>query len=99
MTANLRFIAHSTKTDPHKFAAKSVGDRLPQAGFTYAGRPEKTEDGAVPLRIEFPYGQIFDQPLLNFFQGVGGAVKHLLRRTEIEIRLAQRIAWQIADDA
>jgi len=36
MTANLRFIAHSAETDPHKFAAQRVGDRLTQTGFAYA---------------------------------------------------------------
>ena len=54
MTANLRFIAHSTEADPHKFAAQRVGDRLTQTGFAHAGWPEKTEDRAVSLRIQFP---------------------------------------------
>src|SRR6185369_1927783 len=50
MTANLRFIAHSAETDPHKFATQRVGDRLAETGFAHAGRPEKTEDRAVSLR-------------------------------------------------
>src|SRR4029077_2769253 len=98
MTTNLRFIAHSAETDPHKFAAQRVGDRLTQTGFAYAGRPEKTEDRAVSLRIEFPHGQIFDQPLLNFFQIVVVAIKDLLRLIEVEIVLAQFVPWQIGND-
>ena len=85
MTANLRFIAHSAETDPHKFAAQRVGDRLTQTGFAYAGWPEKTEDRAVSLRIEFSHREIFDQPLLNFFQIVVIAIKDLLRLIEIEV--------------
>src|SRR5215208_2980229 len=98
MTANLRFIAHSAETDPHKFAAQRVGNRLAETGFAYAGRTEKTEDRAVSLRIEFSNGQIFDQPLLNFFQIVVIAIKDLLRLIEIEIVLAHLIPRQVGND-
>src|SRR5215831_9878947 len=98
MTANLRFISHSTETDPHKLATERIGDRLTQAGFAYAGRPEKTENRAVSLRIEFPHCQIFDQPPLNFFQIVVIAIKHLLRLIEIEIVITQFVPWQIGNN-
>jgi len=98
MTANLRFIAHSAETDSHKFAAQRVGDRLAETGFSYAGWPEKTEDCAVSLRIEFSHGQVFDQPLLYLFQIVVIAIKHLLRLFEIKIIVAQFVPWQIGED-
>src|SRR5215831_1181618 len=98
MTANLRFISHSPKADPHKLATERIGDRLTQAGFAYAGRPETTEDRAVSLRIEFPHCQIFDQPFLDFFEIVMVAIQHLLRLIEIEIVLAQFIPWKIRND-
>ena len=98
MTANLRFIAHSAETDSHKFAAQRVGDRLTQTGFAYAWRPEKTEDRAVSLWIEFSYRKIFDESLLNFFQIVVIAVKDLLRLIEIEVVLAQLIPRQVGND-
>ena len=98
MTADLRFVAHSAETDPHKFAAQRVGNRLAETGFAHARRPEKTEDRAVPLRIEFAHGQIFDQPLLHFFQIVMIAIEDFLRLIEIEIVLAQFIPRQIGDD-
>src|SRR5262249_6456457 len=88
VTADLRFVAHPAETDPHKLAAECVGDRLAEARFAYAGRPEKTEDRAVSLRIELPHGQIFDQPLLNFLQIVVVAIEDLLRLIEIEVVLA-----------
>src|SRR4029077_4148922 len=98
MTANLRFIAHSAETDSYKFAVQRVGNRLTQTGFAYAGWPEKTEDRAVSLRIEFPHGQIFDQPLLNFFQIVMIAIKDLLRLIEVEIVFAEFVPGQIGND-
>src|SRR5215475_313057 len=98
MTANLSFIAHSAETDPHKFPAQRVRNRLTQTRFAYARWPEKTEDCAVSLRIQFPHGQIFDQPPLNFFQIVVIAIKDLLRLIEIEIVLTQFVPWQIGNN-
>src|SRR6476620_5930571 len=98
MTANLRFISHSTEADPHKLATQRIGDRLSQTRFAYAGWPEKTEDCAVSVRIQFPHGQIFDQPLLNFFQIVVIAIKDLLRLIEIEIVVTQFVPWQIGNN-
>src|SRR6516162_8839794 len=98
MTANLSFIAHPAETDAHKSPAQRVGNRLTQTGFTYAGWPEKTEDCAVSLWIQFPHGQIFDQALLNFFQIVVIAIKHLLRLIEIEIVVTQFVPWQIGNN-
>ena len=98
MTANFRFVAHAAQTYPHKLAAERVGNRLTQTGFADAGRPEKTHDRAVPLRIEFPHGQIFDQALFNFFQIVVIAIQDLLRLLEIEVVLAQVIPRKICDD-
>ena len=88
MTADLCFVAHPAETNPHKFAAERVGDRLAETGFAHAGRPQKTKDRAVPLRIEFSHGEIFDQALLNFFQIVVVAIEDLLRQIEIEVVLA-----------
>ena len=98
MTANLRFIAHPPETDPHKLATERVGDRLTETGFAYAGWPEKTEDRAVSLRIEFPYREIFDESLLNFFQIVVIAIKDLLRLIEIEVVIAEFVPGQIGND-
>src|SRR5262245_22952855 len=98
MTSNLRFITHSTQTDPHKFTTPRVGDGLTQTSFAYARRSEKTEDRTVPLGIELPHSQIFDQPLLNFLQVVVVAIKDLLRLIEIEIVLAQRVPRQIGNN-
>src|SRR5206468_10060611 len=95
MTADLRFIAHSAETDPDKFAAERVGNGLAEAGLSYARWPEKTEDRAVSLRIEFSHGQIFDQPFLHFLKIVMVAIKDLLRLIEVEIVLAQFVPWQI----
>src|SRR5207237_8686579 len=78
MAADFRFVAHSAKTDPHKFAPQRVGNRLAKTGFAHPWRAEKTHDRAVPLRIKFAYGEIFDQPLFNFFQIVMVAIEDFL---------------------
>src|SRR5438093_4286301 len=98
MTTDLRFIAHTAETDPHKFAAQRIGNRLAKAGFAHTWRPEETEDRAVPLRIKFAHSQIFDQPFLYFFQIVMVAIEDLLGLFEIKVVFAQLIPWKIGND-
>src|SRR5438034_1018145 len=98
MTADLCFIAHAAETDPHKFAAQRIGNRLAKAGFAHTRRPEKTEDRAVPLRIKFAHSQIFDQPFLYLFQIVMVAIEDLLGLIEIKVVLAQFVPWKIGND-
>src|SRR5437870_9180900 len=98
MTADLRLIPHSAETDPHKLAAERVRNRLAETGLADTRRSEKTEDRAVPLRIELAHGQIFDQPLLYFFQIVMVAIKYLLGLIEIEVVFAQLIPRMTGND-
>ncbi len=98
MSANFRFVAHSAETDPDKFSAERVGNRLAETGLADAGRSEKTQDRSVSVRIEFAHRQIFDQPPLHFLEIVMVAIENLLRLIEIEIVLAQFVPRQIGDD-
>src|SRR5437867_1469927 len=98
MTADLRLVPHSAETDPHKLAAQRVRNRLAETRLADTGRAETTEDRAVTLRIELAHGQIFDQPLLYFFQIVMVAIEDLLRLIEIEVVFAQLIPRKIGND-
>src|SRR5438309_2129487 len=97
-SSSCRFIAHTAQADSHKFASERICNRLALTRLDHTRRAEKTEDRAVPLRIEFADGQVFDQSFLNFFQVVMVAIKNLLRLIEIEAVLAQFIPWQIGDN-
>src|SRR5689334_16025613 len=98
MAANFRFISLSAEPVRQKFRPKAAAVGLPRTCFAHAGWTKETEDRAVPLWIEFTYRQIFDQPLLNFFQIVVIAIKDLLRLIEIEIVVTQFVPWQIGND-
>ncbi len=98
MPADLSFIAHSPETDSDKFAPERVGDRLAKAGLADSGWTEKTQDRAMPLWIEFAHGQIFDEPLLYFFEIIVIAIENLLGLIEVEIVLAQFRPRQIRDN-
>src|SRR5215475_10497922 len=98
MAADFCLVAHPAETDPHEFATQRVSDRLAETGFADAGRPEKTEDSTVSLRIEFAHGEIFDQPFLNLFKIVVIAIENLLCLIEIEVILAQFVPRQIGND-
>src|SRR6059058_5634574 len=98
MSADFCFVAHAAETDPDKFSAQCVGNRLTETGFAHARRPKKTEDRAVSVRIEFAHRQIFDQPLFHLLQVVMIAIENFLRLVEIKIVLAQFVPGQISDD-
>ena len=59
MSANFRFVPHSTETDPDEFTTERVGDGLAETRLTDAGWPEETQNRAVAGRIQFADGEIF----------------------------------------
>src|SRR6202030_2377474 len=97
MTANFRFVANATETDPREFAAQRIGDRLTETGFADSGRPEETHDRAVTFRVELADREIFDEPLLYLLQIVVIAVEDLLRLIEIEVVFAEFRPGQIGN--
>src|ERR1700676_2835987 len=97
MTANFRFVANATETDPREFAAKRISDRLTETGFADPGRPEETHDWAVTFWVEFAHREILDQPLLHLFQIVVIAIEDLLRLIEIEVVFAEFRPGQIGN--
>ncbi len=97
MAADFRFVANPAEAHPNELPPERVGDRLPEARFAHAGRAEETKNRAVPLRIEFAHGEIFDQPPLHFFEVVMIAIENLLRLVEIEIVVAHFRPGQLRD--
>ena len=51
MPADFRFIANAAQAHAREFAAERIGNRLAQAGFADAGRPDKTQDRPVSFGI------------------------------------------------
>ena len=89
MSADLRFVPDAAQTHAYKFSTERISNRLAEACFTDTGWPEKTQDWAVSLRIQFAHGQILDEPPLYFFKVVMISIEDLLRLIQIEIVLAQ----------
>src|SRR6266566_3095352 len=97
VAADLRFVTDAAQAHTHKFSTERIGNRLAEACFADTGWPEKTENRAVPLRVQFADGQILDQSPFYFFKIVMIAIKDLLRLVEIEIVLAQFRPGQLGD--
>src|SRR5438132_11147935 len=97
MSANLRFIPNTAQTHSHKLPTERISDRLTEACLADTGRPEKTKNRSVSLRIQFADGEIFDQSPFYFFKIVMIAIENLLRLVEIEIVLAQFRPRQLCD--
>src|SRR5438132_8532135 len=97
MSANLRFIPNTAQTHSHKLPTERISDRLTEACLADTGRPEKTKNRAVSLRVQFADGEIFDQSPFYFFKIVMIAIEDLLGLVEIEIILAQFRPRQLCD--
>src|SRR5438876_10499889 len=97
MSANLRFIPNTAQTHSHKLPTERISDRLTEACLADTGRPEKTKNRAVSLRVQFADGEIFDQSPFYFFKVVMIAIEDLLGLVEIEIILAQFRPRQLCD--
>ena len=69
-----------------KLSSSASAIDWPRLVLPTPGGPRKQRI-APALRIQFPYRQIFDQPLLNFFQIVMIPVQDLLRLIEVQIVL------------
>ena len=89
MPANFRLVADAAQTHAREFPSQRVGNRLTQARLAHARRPDKTQNRPVSFRIQFAYGQIFDQTALDLFEIVMIAIEDLLGLIEIDVVLAQ----------
>ena len=98
MPANFRLVADAAQTHAREFPSQRVGNRLTQARLAHARRPDKTQNRPVSFRIQFAYGQIFDQTALDLFEIVMIAIEDLLGLIEIEVVLAEFVPRQIGDD-
>src|SRR3954470_9989948 len=97
MSPNLRFIADAAETHARKFPPERVGDRLTEARLADTRRTEKTQNRALPFRVQCARGEIFDEASLHFLQIVMVAVENPLRFVEIDVCLAQLRPWQFRD--
>src|SRR5207247_5825427 len=70
MSADLRFVTDAAQTHAYKFSAERISNRLAKACFADTGWPEKTQNWAVSLRIQFAHGQILDESAFYFFEVV-----------------------------
>mgnify|MGYP000568016837 CR=1 FL=1 len=68
MSADLRFITDSPKTDPHIFAVKRPGNALSDAGLAGTWGTYKQKDGTGLLLIKSHHSKLLDDPLFYFFR-------------------------------
>ena len=68
MAPDLGFIAHAAERDTDEFAAHGSRDRPTEGSFSYTRRSHEAQDRRFTLRPQLENGQVFEDPLLNFFQ-------------------------------
>jgi len=87
MPANLGLIPYAAQRHAHEFAARRLRNGFAQRGLADARRADQTQDRALELVHAFLHGEIFDNPLFDFFKPVMIGVENFLRLGEIVFHL------------
>ena len=89
MTADFRFITHTTQRNTGKFTLNSLGNAARQACFTNTRRSYQTQNRSTCTLGQRTYRQIFQNTLLNLLQAVVILIKNILRLIYIKIILGE----------
>ena len=85
MAADFGFVANPAQRHPNELAPCRLRYRLPQGSLPDAGRAYKAQDWAGDLVDPLLDGDILENALFDFFQGVVVAVEDLLRFLDIAL--------------
>src|SRR5439155_14596342 len=83
MTADLRFVAHAAKRQPHELAVHRAGDRFGQRRLADAGRAGEGEDGRLRLLDQRADGEELEDALLDLLEPVMILVQDLLGALQV----------------
>ena len=89
MTADFRFITHTTQRNTGKFTLNSLGNAARQACFAYTRRSYQTQNRSTCTLGQRTYRQIFQNTLLNLLQAIVILIKNILRLIYIKIILGE----------
>ena len=85
MSAYLRFIAYAAQRNAHEFAGERPGNGVSQRSLACSRRTHKTQNRSFGIRLQFAYGQIFDNTLFGLGQSVMIFVQNLSGCFNIQI--------------
>ena len=70
VSPDLRFVMHASQRNAHEPAAQGAGDRPTQRGLAHTRRSNETQDGTLQVRLQAPYGQVFEDAVLDLLEAV-----------------------------
>ena len=68
VTTNLGLVTHAAQRHAHELAVGGAGNRLPQRGLAYTGRPDQAQDRRLELVDTLLHREVFQDALLDLFQ-------------------------------
>jgi len=68
MAANFRFIAHATKTEPHKLSSRRAAIDFPRLVLPTPGGPTKQRIDPFGILHQLAHREILENPVLNLLQ-------------------------------
>ena len=94
MATDFSLVVNAAETDANKRPVHRAGDRLPQRGLAYPGRPDKAEDRRLALGRQLSNREIFDDPALDLLQAKMILVKNAPRLGDIDGLFWRQRPWQ-----
>ncbi len=85
MAANFGFIVHAAQAHAAEFKADGFGNALTQRGLAHARRPDKAQNRAAALGIEFAHGQELENPALDLGEPVVIFVEYFSRLFDVDL--------------
>ena len=85
MAADLGLVVYATQAHANKLPAQRPRDRFAQRRFPHARRPHKAKDRPARVLLQFPHGEVFDDPFLDLFKTVMILIQDGLCFFKIEI--------------
>ena len=83
MAANLGFITHAAKRQPHKLSSSRARNRLAETGLADSRRTNETENRSLRVLYQLSYGQVFEDAIFDLFQTVVIFVQNFLGLSEV----------------
>ena len=83
MAADFGLVPNAAQRHAHEISPGGFGDGAAKRGFTNARRAHETQNRAFDLADTLLHGQIFQDPLFDFFQAIVVTIQDFLSQMDV----------------
>src|SRR5690606_24046974 len=94
MTTDLSFVTHTTQRHPNEFSVGGAGDGLPKRRFSYARRPDQTQNRRFKFVDALLHRQVLDNAFLDFLEPIMISIQNFLGISNGIVNATTLAPWQ-----